>query len=425
MRPEYIVGDSRDLISLYESKRLPPPDLVITSPPYYDLKQYARRSGQLGCGQDYDDFLNDTAFVLQECYSVASERSSLWLVVDSFKKNGYLRPLPFDIVGRLENVFGHATWRLRDVIIWDKYKNIPWHQNGHLKNQYEYLLFFSKTDKYTFRIDRLRQIVDYKLWWMTYPERYNPNGMPPGNLWQHCPPLRGWGANDQNHYCSFPFSLVERIVSVASDPRQTVLDPFAGSGTVLAVASAMGRRSVGFDISASYRKRFYEQVLPAAKKYWSARVRSIDESWDKAKRFQKLNLQLRKIKSAFEVKDSISTAFSQKSLFFLLDNAGTSVAELIIVSPTPSELKKRIIRNRLAERSTSKFRVDLHIRVLTLTTFRKRTSTSRKFSEYAQKKIYHRSGEFSLADILKSKANQCIYSNIRLELSKSVDALTL
>ncbi len=70
------------------------------------------------------------------------------------------------------------------------------------------------------------------------------------------------------HECPFPPELVERILLIASDPEDMVLDPFAGSGMTLAVATCMKRNFTGFEINESYVKNFWSQVVPVVKSWY-------------------------------------------------------------------------------------------------------------------------------------------------------------
>ena len=82
----------------------------------------------------------------------------------------------------------------------------------------------------------------------------------------------------QNHLCPFPFPLVEKIISLCTDEGDWILDPFAGSGSVLAMANEMQRNSVGLDINTAYKKRFEDEVLIGVKRYWEKRVKELEEA---------------------------------------------------------------------------------------------------------------------------------------------------
>jgi DNA modification methylase len=267
----YLIGDSRNIKEIFDEIKLPKPNVIVSSPPYFDVLNYNDNSLQIGFGQsDYKEYLNDVCKVFQSCYELSSEKASFWLIVDTFKKDGILKTLPFDIVSTLQSQ-NVKTWSLKEVIIWDKEKNLPWNGHGHFKNQFEYILFFSKDQEFYFSIDEVREVNDLKKWWKTYPERYNPNGKAPSNLWSFTTAIRGWGNNTQEHLCPLPFPLIEKILTISSKTGDTIFDPFAGSGSLLALAEIMGRNSIGIDVNEEYKELFDKQIKASAQEYWNRR----------------------------------------------------------------------------------------------------------------------------------------------------------
>jgi DNA modification methylase len=229
----YIIGNAKNVSTIVKDAKIPAPQLIISSPPYFDLLNYNDNKDQIGHGQkNYDEYLETVCKVYQDCYDISLPNATFWLVVDTFKKNKEVTLFPFDIVNKLK-VKSTKTWKLRDIVIWDKDKNLPWGGIGNFKNQYEYILFFTKNKDFKFNIDRVREITDLKKWWKTYPERYNPDGKAPSNIWNFITPIRGWGHKEQDHLCPLPFPLTEKIISLCSDEGDWVLDPFAGSGSLL------------------------------------------------------------------------------------------------------------------------------------------------------------------------------------------------
>ena len=298
----YIISDSRNVKKIFQVNAIEEVDCIITSPPYYGIKNYANKENQIGINQSYNEYLKDVSHILNQCYSIAKSDATLWLVLDSIKTKGYITTLPFDIAHELKNS-KEQTWKFKEIIIWDKRKNTPWHSHGRLKNRFEYILFFVKGKRFKFYIDRIRELGEYKKWWKTYPERYNPRGIAPSNIWEIAIPIRGWGQKYQEHYCSFPFSLVERILLLSSDENDLVLDPFAGTGTVLAISEQMNRRSFGIDINIEYKKLFEEKVITGAKQYWEKRNKKKEKEKKREEEFKINNIKLRSIKGAFEIKN--------------------------------------------------------------------------------------------------------------------------
>lgn len=295
--------DSRDLKSRLEAEFDDVDglvDTIITSPPYADLIDYGDHDEQVG-QQSYESFLEDIRSIYKQCYEIAADDCTLWIVTDTYKTNGRVVRLPFDIADELENLQNHETclepdceghlrrnrgdgtlvcqvcdavhdplpesWRMEDNIIWDKLRTRPWHQKGRLRNVYEHVTMYSKTDEFTYNKDAIR-ITDpdeFQKWWVNYPERYSPKGIVPSNVWEFPIPKQGqWGPKVSYHPSPFPEKLVERIVHLSSDPGDVVFDPFAGIGTTLAIAEALDRKPLGFELNEEYIDYYEEHVRPTA-----------------------------------------------------------------------------------------------------------------------------------------------------------------
>lgn len=244
-----VVGDARDVIPA-----LPKGSVTawITSPPYFGLKRYGRRRG-IGDEASYEDYLAAIRTVARQMLVPSSDATCLWLVADHVKHGGTLKLLPFDLSKEFERV----GWTLRDVFIWNKHKALPWSRPGELRNGFEHILFFTKGSSFKFHVDRVRDRNDLQSYWVKYPERYNPRGKVPDGVWEFNIPTQGsWNRTQVGHPCPFPPSLVERMVLLSTDKGDLVVDPFAGTGVVVAQAAAMGRRALGVEIEEKYTKAF-------------------------------------------------------------------------------------------------------------------------------------------------------------------------
>jgi DNA modification methylase len=247
----YHIKDARNLAKVVSSKV----DLIITSPPYFDMKDYGS-DNQIGFGQKYADYMTDMRQVLSQCYAVSKESASLWMVVDTLKKDKCYKLLPFDLAREAEK----EGWRLQDIIIWKKDKTLPFSKHGEMRNIFEYVLFFVKTDSFKYYPSRITDL-NIKEWWVKYPERYSPNGKAQSDVWEFSIPVQGsWGSHYIRHFCPLPADMIRRIISLSSDPGDIVMDPFAGTGAVLAEAKRMGREYIGFDLNDQFREMFYEYV---------------------------------------------------------------------------------------------------------------------------------------------------------------------
>lgn len=240
-------------------------DVIITSPPYWDLKDYGA-ANQIGHGQTKDKYLADMEKVLRDCSLVTRPTGSLWLVVDTYREERELQLLPLELAERARQ----AGWKLRELVVWDKQYSIPWQSKGQLRNVFEFILFMTKSDDYKYYVDRIKTLDEISKWWVDFPERFNPKGKTPSNIWSI--PMRPRGTwrkpSKLDHYCSFPTALVARIIELTTDIGDLVMDPFAGSGVVLAQAASMGRHYIGFEVNEEYIRMFEETVKDEVAAEW-------------------------------------------------------------------------------------------------------------------------------------------------------------
>ena len=417
----YLIEDARNIRESFLENEFEKVDLILTSPPYFDVKNYENAERQIGYNQSYDEYLNDIALVLQDCYNISKDHTTLWLVMDTIKRKGVTYPLPFDIHKKLINLKSGNTWILRDVIIWNKYKNLPWHAKGRFKNQFEYILFFSKTDDYKYYLDRVREIADYKNWWLTYPERYNSNGKPPSNVWEFTIPIRGWGNGRQNHFCPFPFPLIERILLISSDKNDVIFDPFAGSGSVIAMAQQMNRKAIGFDINRKYKDQFEKEVIIGAKHYWEKRKKELNKIKSEIKLFKETNQQLRKIKVGIKLKELFQDQIQGDDIAFIVIDRGKIDKKIDFILFFK---KKNTLINLSAYKNTvneleSKFKVKISIKKKNAKELLNSNYKKYKFFGYLSNKIYRYEKEFSIEQIIFDSGRQDIlYSNIKLKIDR-------
>lgn len=227
---------------------------TISSPPYFDMKDYGV-DNQIGFGQTYDEYLNDMKSVFEQIYKYTKEDGTLWIIIDTFKRNNSIVLLPFDLASKLKEI----GWLLQDILIWKKDKTVPWSNNGFTQRKFEYIMFFSKSPKYKSNKDKVRvfDTRQLKKWWIKYPERYNPRGKALDEIWEYPIPVQGsWGKKYIRHFCPLPQDMVSNMIQISTDEGDVVFDPFAGSGTVLSQSAYMNRQYVGFELNKEYIVKF-------------------------------------------------------------------------------------------------------------------------------------------------------------------------
>ncbi len=268
-------------------------DVTITSPPYFDLKDYGYKK-QIGFGQNYDEYLDDLKAVFSQVFRVTKNTGTLWVIIDAFRKNGEVVPLPFDFANKIKDV----GWKLQEIIVWGKDRTVPWTHKGQMRNLFEYILMFSKTDDYKFYVDEIRDTETLKKWWVKYPERYNPKGKTPDAIWNFDIPQQGaWGKSYVRHFCPLPEEMIEQMLKLTTKERDVVLDCFSGSGAVLSKADNMKRKYIGFELNKSYIKMFDSYLkktgLIKRKEYEIEKKNTTTQS-----KFEKLIIDLRALKFA-------------------------------------------------------------------------------------------------------------------------------
>lgn len=350
-------------------------DVTITSPPYHDIIKYGEIHNQVGYGQEYVEYKNDVSSIFEQIYYLTKESGSLWVIVDSYSKNKELIPLPFELVNKItEN-----GWILKNIFIWKKDKTRPWAHRGQLRKIFEYILFFVKSQNFKFYIDRIRELNlnEYKQWWVKYPERYNPKGKIPTNVWEYPIPVQGaWRKEELKHSNPLPVGLIHRILTLTTDEKDVVCDPFSGTGTVLAAAQALGRKSFGFELNEDYIDNYNNNI----RKIVETDINKILSKYPEFANMQKnlasiiLNLRLVKFpKSVFktmentnfiekEDKKTLNTIFSIKT-FTKLESFGDDRTILasediyFIFKNNPPHLGLKDLDNLLSEREITRFQI--------------------------------------------------------------------
>lgn len=248
--PSLEVGGQRVYFCPSEDISFLPPgsvDFFVTSPPYWNLKDYGSH-GQIG-RSSYDDYIRDLNTVWSECYRLASPNSVLVINVGNrrFQKRFY--PIAFNIASAMEG------WALWDILIWYIPNALP--QPNHymerlFDNKFEFLLVFTKDNSENYRFHKPRVPQKY-LHADPREHKRNERGRCLGNV-VRIPAYRPPNVKQLGyHVAAYPEEIVALLLETFTDPGDTVLDPFLGSGTTLKVARVMGRQGIGIEINEDFR----------------------------------------------------------------------------------------------------------------------------------------------------------------------------
>ncbi len=217
--------------------------LIVTSPPYNIGKEYEKRLS-------IDQYLKDQALVIDKCVRVLAPQGSICWQVGNYVEKGSV--IPLDAV--LYPIFAKHNLILRNRIIWHYEHGL--HCSNRFSGRYETILWFTKSDEYTFNLDPVRVPQKYpgkKYFRGKRAGEYsgNPLGKNPGNIW-HIPNVKSNHVEKTEHPCQFPVELIERLVLSMTNEGDWILDPFLGAGTSIIAAIRHGRRSVGAETVEKY-----------------------------------------------------------------------------------------------------------------------------------------------------------------------------
>lgn len=230
-------------------------DFIITSPPYWNLKEYGRHPEQIG-NEDYESYLTRLNRVWSECFRVARDGAVFVLNINSRRHKKRFYPIAFDIYKEMHG------WKLWDVLVWYVPNALP--QPNHymerlFDDKFEYLLVFIKgePDEYKFHKPRVPQKYLY-----ADPRAHKKNGRGRclGNIIRipaYRPPnIKRLGY----HQAAFPEEVVALMLETFTDAGDRVLDPFLGSGTTLKVCRAMNREGIGYEINEGYAELIEQRI---------------------------------------------------------------------------------------------------------------------------------------------------------------------
>jgi adenine-specific DNA-methyltransferase len=247
-------GDRLDLMRQLPNNSI---KLIVTSPPYNIGKEYEKR-------RDLDSYLADQEETIKEAIRILSDDGSIcWQVGNHIGKDGEVFPLDALIytIGKKHGL------KLRNRIIWHFGHGL--HCTKRFSGRHETIVWFTKTDNYTFNLDSIR--VPQK-----YPgkknfkknEKYgmlsgNPLGKNPSDIWE-IPNVKNNHPEKTDHPCQFPIELIERLVLSMTNPGDIVLDPYLGVGSTICAAIIHNRKGFGSDIMKEYLDIAEERIKAAA-----------------------------------------------------------------------------------------------------------------------------------------------------------------
>lgn len=253
-----IIGDSRRMKEIKDESV----HLVITSPPYWQLKDYGPKE-QIGYNDSYEDYINNLNLVWKECHRVLHKGCRLCINIgDQFARSVYygrykIIPIRTEIIKFCETI----GFDYMGAIIWQKVTtcnttggatvmgSFPYPRNGIVKLDYEFILIFKKLGKppEVSKEIKERSKLTQDEWNEYFYGHWNFSG-----------------ERQEKHIAPFPEELPKRLIKMFSFVDDTVLDPFLGSGTTTLSALKLSRNSIGYEINEEYlstiEKRLMENI---------------------------------------------------------------------------------------------------------------------------------------------------------------------
>lgn len=243
-----INGDARDLSFIPDESV----HLVLTSPPYWNLKQYNENPDQLGHINDYEHFLAELEKVWRHIFRVLVPGGRLVCIVGDVcvARRNFGRHLVFPLHADICVICRKLGFDNLNPIIWHKIANAnyevtngskflgkPYEPNAIIKNDMEFILMQRKPGGY--RTPTLAQREGSRINKEEFDSWFQ-------QIWNIT------GASTKHHPAPYPLELAVRLVRMFSFTDDTVLDPFCGSGTTMVAALRTGRNSIGVEVDPEY-----------------------------------------------------------------------------------------------------------------------------------------------------------------------------
>ena len=306
MEDKILQGDSLQVLKTLSSESV---DMVITSPPYWALRDYGVE-GQLGLEPTFQEYITKLCDIFDEVKRVLKKEGTCWVNLgDTYGGSGKgvsnngignstlggkekLKNLAkenwkFDKRPKTENEIQKSLcqipsrfaiemcnrgWILRNEIIWHKPNCMPSSVEDRFTVDFEKLFFFVKNKKYYFEQQLDKYTEPINRWGGTIVKRLN--GSDEYGVKQRIRDYRPikdgknkrsvWTINTrpfkEAHFATFPEALIETPIKAGCPTGGLILDPFMGAGTTAVVAHKLGRHYLGIELNPNYIKIAEERI---------------------------------------------------------------------------------------------------------------------------------------------------------------------
>ena len=252
-----VIGDSRHM-DLVPDESV---HLIVTSPPYWQLKDYGRKNAIGKSSSTYDEYLESLFEVFNECVRTLVPDGKLVVNImpillprtaSKFNRRVTKTVLTDleEFMSSLGNMYFHSLyiWDKRKAVRFSSWGSYPYPPNLLATYPYEWIIVFSKSGK--------RLPIDKKRKTMSTITHNEFTSWVQNSIWDFQPV----SAKKEGHPAPFPEELPRRCIRLYSFVGDTVLDPFVGSGTTLRVARELGRNSIGYEINSDYESIIRKKI---------------------------------------------------------------------------------------------------------------------------------------------------------------------
>jgi len=250
-----IIDDSRRMNEISDKSV----HLVITSPPYWQIKDYGTKN-QIGYNENYEDYINSLNKVWKESYRVLHDGCRLCINIG----DQFLRAIDYGryrVVPIREDIINYCIKKLKmdylGAIIWQKRTttnttggasvmgSFPYPRGGIISIDYEFILIFKKVGQAPVVKKEIKNEskLTTKEWGQYFQGHWNFNGV-----------------RQIGHIAMFPLELPSRLIKMFSFVGDTILDPFLGSGTTIEAAMKLNRNSIGYEINSEFLSTIKEKI---------------------------------------------------------------------------------------------------------------------------------------------------------------------
>lgn len=218
-------------------------DLVVTSPPYNIGKEYEHQV-------PLEQYIAWQRRIIEKINPRLKDTGSICWQVGNYVENGSITPLDIE----LAPIFKNLKYYLRNRIIWHFGHGL--HNKNRFSGRYEVIMWYTKSNEYTFNLDDVRIPAKYPSKRSYRGENKgklsgNPLGKNPEDVWD-VPNVKGNHIEKTTHPCQFPVGLIERLVLALTNENDLVFDPFSGVASSGVAALLHNRRFWGCEIMPDY-----------------------------------------------------------------------------------------------------------------------------------------------------------------------------